>query len=45
MNLYNLVFDTVFLKKEQTTWGNGTKTVYDIYSCRRHLGATQTWGF
>ena len=38
----NLVFDTVFLKKEQIAWGNGTKTVYDIYSCCCHLGFTQT---
>ena len=32
---YNLVFDTVF-EKEQIGWENGTKTVYDIYSCCRH---------
>ena len=36
-----LVFDTVFLK-EQIAWENGTKTVYVIYSCCRHLGFTQT---
>ena len=25
-------------EKEQIAWENGTKTVYDIYSCCRHLG-------
>ena len=41
---YNLVFHAVFLK-EQIRWKNGTKTVYDIYSCYRHLGFTQMQGF
>ena len=29
-------------EKEQIAWENGTKTVYDINSCCRHLGFTQT---
>ena len=40
--IYNLVFNTICLKEEQIAWENGTKTVYDIYSCYHHLGFTQT---
>ena len=33
------VFDTIFFQKEQIAWENGTKTVYDIYSCCPHLAS------
>ena len=35
-------FQYFLFEKEQIAWENGTKTVYDIYSCCRHLGFTQT---
>ena len=43
MNLYsyNLVFDAVFRKEEQKDW----KTVYDIYSCCRHMASPKHRAF
>ena len=35
-------FSIQSFEKEQIAWENGTKTVYDIYSCFRHLAFTQT---
>ena len=43
--VYELItysFRYSLFEKEQIAWENGTKTVYDIYSCCRHLGFTQT---